>query len=95
MRNDAALGDDGAGGDAPAPGSRSAAGRGPGAAVPAGRPHLARIGAAPAPEPELGVHYDTAWSRRYPVRLARAMVLDNVTRPLARVVAPPQLRGDE
>ena len=49
----------------------------------------------PAPEPELGVHYDTAWSRRYPVRLARAMVLDNVTRPLVRVVAQPQLRGDE
>ena len=49
----------------------------------------------PAPEPDLGVHYDTAWSRRYPVRLARAMVLDNVTRPLARVVAQPELRGDE
>ncbi len=49
----------------------------------------------PAPEPELGVHYDTAWSRRYPVRLARAMVLDNVARPLARVVASPQVRGDE
>ena len=38
----------------------------------------------PVPTPELGVHYDTAWSRRYPVRLARAMVLDNLTRPLAR-----------
>jgi 1-acyl-sn-glycerol-3-phosphate acyltransferase len=49
----------------------------------------------PAPDPELGVHYDTAWSRRYPVRLARAMVLDNVTRPLARALASPQLRGDE
>jgi len=49
----------------------------------------------PAPEPDLGVHYDTAWARRYPVRLARAMVLDNVTRPLARMVAQPQLRGDE
>ena len=49
----------------------------------------------PAPDPELGVHYDTAWSRRYPVRLARAMVLDNVTRPLARVLASPQLRGEE
>jgi 1-acyl-sn-glycerol-3-phosphate acyltransferase len=51
--------------------------------------------ARPAPEPELGVHYDTGWSRRYPVRLARAMVLDNVTRPLARAVASPQLRGEE
>ena len=49
----------------------------------------------PAPTPELGVHYDTAWSRRYAVRLARAMVLDNVARPLARVVASPLIRGEE
>jgi 1-acyl-sn-glycerol-3-phosphate acyltransferase len=49
----------------------------------------------PAPVPELGVHYDTAWARRYPARLARAMLLDNVTRPLAKVVASPQIRGDE
>ena len=41
------------------------------------------------------MHYDTAWSRRYPVRLARAMVLDNLARPLARVVASPLIRGDE
>ena len=41
------------------------------------------------------MHYDTAWSRQYPVRLARAMVLDNVTRPLARLVASPLIRGDE
>ena len=51
--------------------------------------------ARPAPDPELGVYYDTAWSRRYGVRLARAVVLDNVTRPLARIVASPELRGDE
>ncbi|HEY7915524.1 MAG TPA: lysophospholipid acyltransferase family protein [Acidimicrobiales bacterium] len=49
----------------------------------------------PPPVSELGVHYDTAWSRKYPVRLARAMVLDNVTRPLARAVASPLIRGDE
>jgi 1-acyl-sn-glycerol-3-phosphate acyltransferase len=49
----------------------------------------------PAPDHDLGVDYDTSWSRRYPVRLARAMVLDNVTRPLARVLASPLIRGDE
>ena len=49
----------------------------------------------PVPTPDLGVHYDTAWSRRYGVRLARAMVLDNVTRPVARMVASPLVRGDE
>jgi 1-acyl-sn-glycerol-3-phosphate acyltransferase len=49
----------------------------------------------PPPAPELGVHYDTEWSRKYPVRLARAMVLDNVARPLARVLASPLIRGSE
>jgi 1-acyl-sn-glycerol-3-phosphate acyltransferase len=49
----------------------------------------------PAPTPELGIHYDTEWSRRYPARLARALVLDNVARPLARVIASPLVRGDE
>ncbi len=51
----------------------------------------------PRPEPErtLGVDYDTEWSRRYGVRLARALVLDNVARPLARVVASPLIRGEE
>ena len=39
--------------------------------------------------------YDTAWARRYPVRLARAVVVDNVTRPLAHAVASPDVRGDE
>ena len=49
----------------------------------------------PAPDRGLGTDYDTAWSRRYPVRLARAVLLDNVTRPLARLVADPVLRGEE
>lgn len=49
----------------------------------------------PAPAGKLGAEYDTAWSRRYGVRLARAVLLDNVTRPLAHVVASPHIRGDE
>jgi 1-acyl-sn-glycerol-3-phosphate acyltransferase len=49
----------------------------------------------PAPEHELGIDYDTDWSRTYPVRLARAMLTDNVTRPLARIIADPSVRGDE
>ncbi|HEV3265068.1 MAG TPA: lysophospholipid acyltransferase family protein [Acidimicrobiales bacterium] len=49
----------------------------------------------PAPEHELGIDYDTDWSRKYPVRLARAMLTDNLTRPLARVIADPLVRGDE
>ena len=49
----------------------------------------------PAPEREVGADYDTAWARRYPVRLARALVVDNVTRPLAHVVASPRVEGAE
>lgn len=49
----------------------------------------------PAPTPELGVDYDGAWSRRYPVRLARAFLIDNVARPAARVIASPLVRGEE
>ncbi len=49
----------------------------------------------PAPERHVGLDYDHEWSRRYPARLVRAMVLDNVTRPLARVLAPTTVRGEE
>ena len=49
----------------------------------------------PAPERHLGSNYGAGWSRRYPVRLARAVVLDNLTRPLTHLVASPTVRGDE
>ena len=49
----------------------------------------------PAPERHVGVEFDHEWSRRYPVRLARAVVLDNLTRPLTRLVAPTTVRGGE
>jgi 1-acyl-sn-glycerol-3-phosphate acyltransferase len=44
-------------------------------------------------ERRLGVDYDTAWARRYPARLARAVVADNITRPLVRAVASPTVEG--
>lgn len=49
----------------------------------------------PSPDRHVGLDYDHEWSRRYPVRLARAIVLDNITRPTARVVAPTTVRGTE
>jgi 1-acyl-sn-glycerol-3-phosphate acyltransferase len=49
----------------------------------------------PDPERHIGLDYDHDWSRRYPVRLARAMVMDNVARPAARVLAPTTVRGLE
>jgi 1-acyl-sn-glycerol-3-phosphate acyltransferase len=49
----------------------------------------------PPPERKIGLDYDHEWSRRYPARLVRAAMLDNVTRPLAHLVAPTTVRGDE
>lgn len=43
----------------------------------------------------MGVAYDSSWARRYPSRLARAVVIDNLTRPLAHLVAAPEVRGAE
>jgi 1-acyl-sn-glycerol-3-phosphate acyltransferase len=73
----------------------SLAGRLGGARFPLAPPSWPESVPRPPAEPELGAHYDTAWSRRYPVRLARAVVLDNVARPVARMVASPLIRGDE
>lgn len=54
------------------------------------------VGAEPLPiEHTHGIDYDTAWARRYPVRLARAMVLDDITRPLLRVACSPTIHGLE
>ena len=47
------------------------------------------------PERRLGVDYPTEWARRYPARLLRAVLLDNVTRPLSHLVASPESRGSE
>lgn len=49
----------------------------------------------PAPERGLGADYRTEWARRYPSRLLRALLLDDVTRPLAHFVASPEVRGAE
>ena len=62
---------------------------------PVGAPTWPGSVSRPAPERKVGLDYDHEWSRRYPVRLARAVVLDNVTRPAARLVAPTTIRGEE
>lgn len=49
----------------------------------------------PAPKRKVGVDYDTQWARRYVARLARAVVLDNLTRPLAHAIAAPAVLGEE
>ncbi|HEX6476291.1 MAG TPA: lysophospholipid acyltransferase family protein [Acidimicrobiales bacterium] len=41
----------------------------------------------------VGVDYDTAWSRRYGVRVARAALLDWLARPLVTALASPRVDG--
>ncbi|HET6794540.1 MAG TPA: lysophospholipid acyltransferase family protein [Acidimicrobiales bacterium] len=49
----------------------------------------------PLPEPErrTGADYDTEWSRRYGVRVARAFLLEGVARPVVHAVIPPTVEG--
>ena len=49
----------------------------------------------PPIERRTGVDFDTDWSRRYSARLARAIVLDSLTRPLMRGLASPKLAGTD
>ena len=44
-------------------------------------------------ERRTGTDYDSAWARRYPARLARALIVDQVLRPVVRVLGSPQLHG--
>jgi len=49
--------------------------------------------ARPPVKRRTGMAFETEWARRYPVRLARALVLDGVTRPAVRALASPELAG--
>ncbi|HEX3425272.1 MAG TPA: lysophospholipid acyltransferase family protein [Acidimicrobiales bacterium] len=47
----------------------------------------------PPPKRSLGVDYDTAWARSYGARLARVVVTETMTRPVAHLLANPQIEG--
>ncbi len=63
------------------------------APFPIGAPDWPSAVERPAPRPTLGIDYDTAWARRYPVRLARVAYTELVTRPLVAAVARPHVEG--
>ncbi|MDA8081815.1 MAG: lysophospholipid acyltransferase family protein [Actinomycetota bacterium] len=44
---------------------------------------------------KLGADYNTDWSRRYPVRMFRALFVDGVTRPLIKTLIPPTVYGED
>lgn len=47
----------------------------------------------PPPDRRTGADYDTEWSRRYGVRLARALLLEGIARPLVHAAVPPNVEG--
>jgi 1-acyl-sn-glycerol-3-phosphate acyltransferase len=47
----------------------------------------------PPLERRTGTDYDVAWAHRYPARVARALIVDQVLRPVVRVLGSPQLHG--
>ncbi|MCL5047342.1 MAG: 1-acyl-sn-glycerol-3-phosphate acyltransferase [Firmicutes bacterium] len=49
----------------------------------------------PMAKEKLGTDYDTEWSRKKPVRVLRAMLIDNVVKPSAYMLARPKVSGAE
>jgi 1-acyl-sn-glycerol-3-phosphate acyltransferase len=64
-------------------------------AFPAGPPTWPRTIPRPPEPSSIGIDYDTSWARRYGARLARAIWVDDVLRPLAYLLASPRVHGAE
>ena len=62
-------------------------------AFPVGPPLWPKGVERPPVERTTGVHYETSWSRRYPARLARALIVDDVLRPLVHLLGSPEVSG--
>jgi 1-acyl-sn-glycerol-3-phosphate acyltransferase len=62
-------------------------------AFPLGAPTWPTSVPRPPVERTTGVHYDTAWSRRYAARLARALIVDDVLRPAVHLLGAPTIHG--
>ena len=64
-------------------------------AFPIGPPTWPRGVPRPPAVSTTGVDYDTGWTRRYGVRLARAVLFDDIVRPLVHLLASPRVHGAE
>lgn len=64
-----------------------------GAPFPLGKPSWPTSVPRPPVDKKTGVHYDTEWARRYPARLARAVILDDVLRPMVHLLGSPTVHG--
>jgi 1-acyl-sn-glycerol-3-phosphate acyltransferase len=62
---------------------------------PLGKPNWPASIPRPALKRRTGVDYQTDWARNYGSRLARAVIVDDVLRPVLRLVASPTVHGDD
>ncbi len=60
---------------------------------PLGRPTWPTPVPRPPVESDTGVDYDTSWARKFPARVARAMIVDDILRPVALLLARPDVTG--
>jgi 1-acyl-sn-glycerol-3-phosphate acyltransferase len=65
----------------------------PGLDFPLAAPSVPATVEPPKRRGKYGHDYDTDWARRYPARVVRAALLDNVLQPTVRLVAKPERRG--
>jgi 1-acyl-sn-glycerol-3-phosphate acyltransferase len=62
---------------------------------PLGKPNWPSSVPRPAVKRRTGVDYDTDWARNYGARLARAVIVDDVLKPVLRLVASPTVHGED
>ena len=60
---------------------------------PYGRPTWPGSVPRPPVERRTGVDFETDWARRYPARLARAVFVDQLLRPVVRALVSPHVHG--
>jgi 1-acyl-sn-glycerol-3-phosphate acyltransferase len=63
------------------------------APFPVGKPTWPTTVPRPPVEKKAGINYETEWARRYPARLARAVIVDDVLRPVVHLLGSPTVHG--
>ena len=65
------------------------------APFPLGRPHWPSSIPRPPSVRRTGVDYDTDWARTHGARIARAVIVDDVLRPVLHLIASPTVHGED
>src|SRR5688500_11736718 len=65
------------------------------APFPLGKPNSPSSVPRPPVARRTGVDYDTEWARSHGARLARAVIVDDVLRPVLHLLASPTIHGED